>query len=279
MAAVYGAGVAFAAARGAGVVPADAAVGFLVYVPLAASVHYANEYADRGTDLLADRTPFSGGSGALPRTGLDPRLALWAAVATLCVGAVASLAAFASGRLAAAALALLVVVVVLGWEYSLPPLALAWNGLGEVDNALLGGIILPAYGVAAAGGVVTEAAWAFLPFGFVVFVNLLATTWPDRRPDAAVGKRTLATRLEPSTLRRLYGLGVAGAAGSLALVHGGLVPATVCLAVGASLLPLAWGARAYTRQRSAFPTVATMAATAVVHLLAWSAVAAGVLAS
>jgi 1,4-dihydroxy-2-naphthoate octaprenyltransferase len=276
MAVVYATGVALAVARGAGVDPASASLSFLVYLPVAASVHYANEYADRGTDLLADRTRFSGGSGALARTGLDPRVALWAAGATLGVGAAASLPAFAAGHLSGAGLALLVAIAALGWSYSLPPLALAWNGLGEVDNALLGGVLLPSYGVAASGALPPGAPLAFVPFGFVVFVNLLATTWPDRGPDAAVGKRTLATRVEPVTLRRLYLAGVAGAVGSLALAPATVLPPTVRLTVGASLLPLAWGYRAYTRRRSAFPTVAAMVATAVLQLVAWSAVAAGV---
>ena len=275
MAVVYATGVALAVARGAAFDPAGASLGFLVYLPVAASVHYANEYADRGTDLLTDRTPFSGGSGALARTRLDPRVALWAAVAALGVGGAASLSAYAAGRLSGAALALLAAVAVLGWGYSLPPLALAWHGLGEVDNALLGGVLLPSYGVAVAGALSPGAPLAFVPFGFVVFVNLLATSWPDRGADAAVGKRTLATRFEPSTLRRFYLAGVAGAVASVALVPAAVLPPPVRLAVGASLLPLAWGFRAYTRRRSALPTVATMVATAASQLVAWSAVAAG----
>jgi 1,4-dihydroxy-2-naphthoate octaprenyltransferase len=275
MAVVYATGVALAVARGAAFDPAGASLGFLVYLPVAASVHYANEYADRGTDLLTDRTPFSGGSGALARTRLDPRVALWAAVAALGVGGAASLSAYAAGRLSGAALALLAAVAVLGWGYSLPPLALAWHGLGEVDNALLGGVLLPSYGVAVAGALSPDVPLAFVPFGFVVFVNLLATTWPDRGADAAVGKRTLATRFEPRTLRRLYLAGVAGAVASVALAPAAVLPPPVRLAVGASLLPLAWGFRAYTRRRSALPTVATMVATAASQLVAWCAVAAG----
>ncbi|NIS35092.1 MAG: prenyltransferase, partial [Actinobacteria bacterium] len=93
------------------------------------------------------------------------------------------------------AIGVLVVGAVFGWQYSLPPLALAWRGVGEVDNAALGGLVLPAYGFAVAAGTVTvDALLATVPFATVVFLNLLDTTWPDRAADAAVGKRTLATR-------------------------------------------------------------------------------------
>ncbi len=36
----------------------------------------------------------------------------------------------------------------LGWMYSLPPLALAWKGWRELDNAVMAGIALPLFGFA-----------------------------------------------------------------------------------------------------------------------------------
>jgi 1,4-dihydroxy-2-naphthoate octaprenyltransferase len=274
MVVVYGAGVAAAVARGAAPDARVAAVGFLVFLPVAASVHLANEYADHETDRLTRRTRFSGGSGALVRYGVDRRVALGGAVAALGVGAVAALGAWALGALGGASLAALAVVAAFGWGYSLPPLALAWRGLGEVDNAALGGVVLPVYGVSvAAGSLPAWAVPAFLPFGCVVFVNLLATTWPDRRADAAVGKRTLATRLAPGRLRALFGVGALAAVGSAAAFHGNAIPAPVCFALGAAFLALLPAGALYTRVRTPFPTVAAMVGAAVVQLLAWAAVA------
>jgi 1,4-dihydroxy-2-naphthoate octaprenyltransferase len=100
---------------------------------------------------------------------------------------------------------LLALTLALGLAYSLPP-QLSWRGLGEVTNAVLGGIVLPLYGMATLGyspGILDVA--TFLPFALVVFANLLATQWPDRRADATVGKRTLAVRLSSGTLRTLHG--------------------------------------------------------------------------
>jgi 1,4-dihydroxy-2-naphthoate octaprenyltransferase len=238
---------------------------------VAASVHYANEYADVETDRLATRTPFSGGSGALPVTGLPPTVALAAAAVTGALGVTALAVAWALGGVPSPAVVVLAVVAVLGWQYSLPPLALAWNGLGEVDNALLGGLLLPTYGLLVQRGAVPPSlVLVFLPFAVLVFVNLLATTWPDREPDAAVGKRTLATRWSRGRLRAAYVVGASAcflAVGVLAAV--GRLPVAVGAASLLVLPVLAWGGVVYTRQRSPFPTVASMVALVLVQWAAW----------
>jgi 1,4-dihydroxy-2-naphthoate octaprenyltransferase len=245
--------------------------GLAVLLAAAASVHYANEYADVETDRLATRTPFSGGSGALPRTGLPPTVALAAAVVTGALGVGGLALAWVSAVLPVAAVVVLGVIAVLGWQYSLPPLALAWNGLGEVDNALLGGLLLPTYGLLVQRGTVPPSlVLVFVPFAILVFVNLLATTWPDREADAAVGKHTLATRWSRRRLRGAY----AGAAGAcfvaVAVLAGvGRLPVPVGAASLLVLPVLVWGGDVYTRQRSPVPTVAAMVGLVVVQGAAW----------
>ena len=66
---VYGMGSAIALADGHSVDPTATGVGLLALPLVSASVHHASEYADYFADYLAVRTPFSGGSGALQRTG------------------------------------------------------------------------------------------------------------------------------------------------------------------------------------------------------------------
>src|SRR6056297_2544758 len=80
---VYALGVALGTSRGGAVEPLRTVLGALALVPLAASVHYINEFADVETDALTERTRFSGGSGALVETGLPPATALRAAVTAL----------------------------------------------------------------------------------------------------------------------------------------------------------------------------------------------------
>ncbi|UVE50097.1 prenyltransferase [Haloferax larsenii] len=271
MALVYALGVAAAVARGATPDLDHLGVAFAAFVPVALTIHYANEYADYETDLLADRTPFSGGSGALARTGLPRSLARRATLASGLLSVVVVPGGFLGGLLSTAEVALLLAIGVLGVEYSLPPLALAWRGVGAVDNAILGGLLLPAYGVLAASGSLGVGDFVpFVPFALLVFVNLLATTWPDRDPDAAVGKRTLVTRLSARTLRGLHIGGVVAAYGSLLVATGTVIPAPVTFATLLALPFSVWGAVRYTRVRSPFPAVVAMVVAAAAQFLAWT---------
>ncbi len=73
-------------------------------------------------------------------------------------------------------------IAIPGWAYSVGP-ALAWRGLGEVDNAILGGLALPAYGYAVVSGAVGPTVLAAcLPFAALVFANLLARPGWTARP-------------------------------------------------------------------------------------------------
>jgi len=276
---VYALGVAMAFGRGVTPDAATVTVGLGVVLPIAASIHYANEYADAETDALTDRTAFSGGSGALADAGLPRRFALYAAVASGSAGL--ALLAWAVAPLGGRPLSpihavLFGGILVLGWQYSVGPLRLAWRGAGEVTNAVLGGVVLPVSGFAVATGRVSVAAvLATVPFALVVFVNLLETQWPDRRADAAVGKRTLATRWSSRRLRVAYGLGSLAAAGSTVVLVGRVFPSAVGTATLLPMLGLAVGYRRFTRHEEPFPAVVTMVVVATATTATWLGVGAG----
>lgn len=273
--AVYLIGVAIAVELGYGFDWSTALWGYAALIPTSASIHYANEYADYETDALTTRTPFSGGSGALPRTGLSRRWALRGAWVSLLIGGSVALVGVLIGLMNLAALGVLAFGAFFGWMYSLPPLALAWRGWGELDNAMLGGVALPVYGYAVLAEQITLMVIAIcLPFGGLVFINLLATTWPDRAADAEVGKNTLATRWSLEHLRLVYRVAAMGAVGVLVanIAFNGLPP---LVGLGSVLvLPLViWGHHVYTRQESPFPTVAAMVLLMNVYLVGWGVVA------
>jgi 1,4-dihydroxy-2-naphthoate octaprenyltransferase len=274
IAAVYALGVVIAVGTGETLSLPAVLAGLAALLPTAASVHYANEYADRETDRLTStagtRTPFSGGSGALAGTGLSPRLARDATVATGLLGALLTALLFATGRLPVWAAGLLFAIALLGWGYSLPPVELSRRGLGELDNALLGGLVLPHYGAATLGPPSLAVCLAVLPFALLVFANLLATQWPDRWPDAFAGKFTLPTRWSPRRLRRLHLLSVTGAFALLPVLWGWVLPPAVVLASLLALPFAAWGVATFTRDERPFPTVAAMVVTAVAQLVAWT---------
>jgi 1,4-dihydroxy-2-naphthoate polyprenyltransferase len=254
--------------------PADAAAIFLglaLVIPVAASVHWANEAADVATDALTIRTPFSGGSGVLPASGIEPRMVIMVAL----FAAIASLAGAAlvvqSSLLPVPALVLLAAGLAGGWAYSLPPVAAARRGWGEPLNAVLGGCLLPLYGVSVVQGVPTSAhVLAVLPFAFVVMASVLATAWPDREADGATGKGTLQVRLAPRNLRRLYAASIAGF--GTATVAAATTGAVTMAWLGLAVLPLLLiGYRRYTRLTSPLPSVAAMAGYAGLVLVAQAA--------
>ncbi len=267
---VYALGAAIAAADGA-FDPARWLVGLLPLLLVSASVHFANEYADVETDALTRRTLFSGGSGALKEFGAPPRLAWRAAWLTLGTGVAAAALLAIAGALPPAGLLLLALGALGGWLYSVGPVALAWRGWGEVTNAVLGGLLLPAYGYALqAGRVTAHLILLSLPFALHVFVNLLATTWPDRAADRAVGKRTLATRWPLARLRALYAATLIAAYILLVWQRGWLQPDTVFWPT-LSVLPLAlWAAARYGRQHSPLPSVAAMIVFALAQVAGWT---------
>ncbi|NDJ75584.1 MAG: prenyltransferase [Chloroflexi bacterium] len=267
---VYVAGTLIARAYGHPLNVAAFVCGLIVLLLVALSIHYTNEYADYETDAITQRTLFSGGSGILP-AGIVPRsVALWAAWITLGMGSVLVVVAIALGALSAAVLPVLAIGAWGGWMYSLPPLKLAWRGWGELDNALLGGIVLSLYGyVVQSDQFDWRVVLGCLPFTGLAFLNLLATTWVDRRADAQVGKRTLATRWSPTRLRRLYTVVALLSFGLLVLLHDHVLPPEV---IAASLLALpfvAWGILRYTRTEAPHHSVFAMLTLLSAQMLAW----------
>ncbi len=244
--------------------------GLVALLLVSVSIHYTNEYADHETDALTVPTRYSGGSGVLPGGAVPRVLALQAAWAALLLGLALAGLGVALGRLNIPALLCLVLGAAGGWMYSLPPLRLAWRGWGELDNALLGGLLLHLYGYSVlSGGFDLRVGLIVLPFALLTFNNLLATTWADRRADAQVGKYTLATRLTVSQLRRLYAGVAVTAFVLLLLLAGTLLPLPVVLASLAALPLVLWGARTYTRSHNPYPSSNAMVVLLLAQMLGW----------
>ena len=244
-------------------------VATVAVVAVSIGVHYANEYADVETDRRTERTPFSGGSGALERSGLGRGHLARASATAVAAGIGAAVWGIATGRLSTMVGILLGVIAVLGLGYSLPPGAFIRRGVGELVNAVLGGLVLPAYGAATVGVLATADVVAMLPFSCLVGCNLLATHWPDRHADASVGKSTLAVRLSPGQLRALYWT-LAGVASLVTVAVLGMSLPRAVAAGQLTAIPLVlWGGLVLTRQRSPFPAVAAMVWYAVVTTAAW----------
>lgn len=267
---VFAVGIIAAVATGGTPAAGALTFGLVAVVLTAISVHVVNEYADAETDALTQRTPFSGGSGALHEYGLDPRVALrmatWAALGASAV----TLSAVARGSFSLSAALVLGVGLAGGWQYSVRPLALSRHGLGEVANALLGGLLLPLFGVAVvAGSISFSDAVLFVPFTLVVFVNLLETQWPDRAADAQVGKATLVTRLSPPAVRLLAATCTLAAYGVLFIATPTPIPVSVTAASVAALPVSLWALWRITRVESPLPAVLAMLTMIAAQGAAW----------
>lgn len=263
---IFANGVLLALWRGAAGLEDALAAGpaLALLILAAASIHLANEAADHDTDRLTTRTAFSGGSGALEASGLSPRVPLVLSLTLALATIVAAVSALVIGALAPVAAAVLMFGLGAGLAYSLPPLAFERRGWGEPLNALLGGMALPLFGVAA---VAASIAWldllAFLPFFFITLASVMATAWPDRDADAATGKRTMQVRLEPGVLRAVALAATLGfLATTLLSVVTGAMPAAVAGLLATPLLLL--GLLRYTRRSSPIANVAAMVALGLV---------------
>jgi 1,4-dihydroxy-2-naphthoate octaprenyltransferase len=168
--------------------------------------HYANDYFDYQADRAnATPTRFSGGSRVLANAELPRGVALVGALVLAAIGVV--LTAIVWRHAGARPTALLLVILVLAWEYSAPPLRLCATGLGELDTAVVVTGLVPLFGFGvqvpdlAGAGIV---GLAVVPPMLLQLAMLLAIEFPDAAGDAATGKRTLVVRLGAPRAARLY---------------------------------------------------------------------------
>ena len=166
------------------------------------SVNVFNEYFDyrSGIDFKTDRTPFSGGSGALPGGLISPRQAFWFALGCLAVITLIG-AYFCVVRgwlllpllLAAGAIIVLYTPVILktAWPEWAPGL-----GLG----------ILPVMGVyfVQTGVYTLPAVVASIPSGILVHNLLFLNEFPDVEADATGKRKTLPMAIGKTRAATVY---------------------------------------------------------------------------
>lgn len=238
-----------------------------------ASVNLVNEYADHETDALTTKTRYSGGSGVLPKGRVTRRFALIAGWVSMVMGLVIFAAGIGAGVLNWTALGWLCVGTFSGWMYSLPPLRLAWNGFAEVANGFIGGMILPTFGyavLAGSNGDYLRVLLACLPYGLLVTITAMATTYPDRDADRQVGKRTLATWMSIPNLRRVYLLVMLVSLVSLVVLLWTFILPPQVFATSLVILPaLVLAYRAYTRDINPHATARAAMMLAFAQTAAW----------
>ena len=214
------------------------------------SVNTLNEYLDfsNGLDLHTHRTPFSGGSGALP---LNPSMAmpvLYTGLITLTMTAFIGLIfIWLQGMkiIPIGIAGLLLIITYTKWINRYPVLCLIAPGLGFGIFMVIGTAIV-------LGHDFSMSIWAVAAVPFFLVNNLLLLNqYPDIEPDRAVGRRHIPIVFGISGSNLVYAIFAALAFGSIMLsVSLHLLPTLALLALlPAPLAVYAWrGARQYGKQ-------------------------------
>ncbi|WP_420429742.1 prenyltransferase [Algiphilus sp.] len=227
----------------------DAAVAALILLgglAAHAAVNTLNEYQDfrSGLDQRTIRTPFSGGSGALPaHPEAAPAVAILAMVLLgLTTGIGALLLAHAGWLLLLpGVLGFALIVAYTRWLNRSPLLCLLAPGIGFGPVMVVGSSI-------AATGNASLTAWcaSLLPL-FLGSGLLLLNQLPDIEADRASGRRHLAIHYGAAASAHVYAALMFAALGSLLVgVGGGLLPMHSLVAL--LPFPLAWPAWQAARQ-------------------------------
>jgi len=166
------------------------------------SVNVFNEYFDykSGIDLETVKTPFSGGSGALPSGIVSSREAFWLGLATfLIIVPIGIYFTVVQGWLL---LPLLLVAAVCIVFYS--PVILKWGWPEWAPGIGLG--FLPVIGVyfAQAGEYTWPVAIAAVPSGILVHNLLLLNEFPDVEADKKAGRKTTPITIGGAAASKFY---------------------------------------------------------------------------
>ncbi|MDL0430816.1 prenyltransferase [Marinobacter sp. TBZ242] len=169
-----------------------------------AAVNLLNEYEDftSGLDLITRRTPFSGGSGALPEVPSAARRVLLAAVGALALAIAIGLYFLWLRGLPMLALGAAGVVLVLTytrWITRLPLICLLAPGLGFGPVMILGSLI--ALGARLDSAALIVSLISLLLVSELLLINQI----PDADADRKVGRRHLAITLGKHAAARLVG--------------------------------------------------------------------------
>ncbi|WP_372985744.1 prenyltransferase [Marinobacter sp.] len=231
-----GLGVAVAWQQGGSPALIDTLLVFIGALLAHAAVNLFNEYEDfvSGLDLITRRTPFSGGSGALPEVPSAAKGVLAAAIGTL--GLVTAIGLYFLWQRGLPMLVLGVAGIVLvltytRWITRRPILCLLAPGLGFGPVMVLGAI------VALGGRIDTAALLVTLVAQCLVSELLLINQIPDADADQKVGRRHLVITLGRTAAARLVAVLLLGSyVPVLAGVPLGVLPAWSALAL--STLPV-----------------------------------------
>jgi len=160
------------------------------------STHYLNEYYNAPADQNnPNRTPFTGGSGAVGPGKLTRRIALIAGMT--CLAGLASLTVLMFARgLRPLELSIMAIAFLGAFFYSTPPVHLEASGYGELTTSILVAFFVPAFAYTLQTGDLHRlVAMSTFPLVTLHLAMLIAFELPDYGNDLQYDKRTLLVRM------------------------------------------------------------------------------------
>lgn len=159
--------------------------------------HFLNEYYDGPVDANnPNRTPFSGGSGAIGPGRLPRNVALIAAGTCLTFVASLTVVLISQTALPPAALLIMVIAFLGAFLYSAPPIRLASSGYGELTTSILVANLVPAFAfILQTGDLHRLVSMSTFPLTALHLSMMLAYELPDYGSDLRYEKKTLMVRL------------------------------------------------------------------------------------
>jgi 1,4-dihydroxy-2-naphthoate octaprenyltransferase len=177
------------------------------------STQYLNEYFDAPADLInRNRTPFSGGSGAIGPGKLLRSTALYAAIICLAIVASTTVLLMQYTILAPATVLVMVLIFLGAFFYAVPPIRLESSGYGELTSSVLVSILVPAFALLLQTGDLHRLlAMSTFPLAMLQLAMLLALELPDFATDIKFEKNTLLVRIGWETGMRMHNFLILGA--------------------------------------------------------------------
>ncbi len=180
------------------------------------SVNTLNEFTDfiSGLDLLTRKTPFSGGSGALPNNPSASNAVLITGVSSLLITMAIGIYIMLNHAMTLLPLGLIGVLIIITytrWINRSPWLCLLAPGFG------FGILMVCGTQLSLSGEYHAVTLWTTLPPFFLLNNLLLLNQYPDVQADAQVGRRTLPIVYGARFSTRVYGISAALAYTSIIL--------------------------------------------------------------
>ena len=175
----------------------------LGYLPLffaQLSVSYSNDYYDLESDKKSKPTIFSGGSKVLVDNPELKYISKWLAISLTTLSLIIATIFTLIFKINYIFLVIIILVNIIGWFYSAPPIKFSYRNLGELAIIINLGIALPIAGYIVLSNNLSFGLFVFtIPFVIYSFVFALNVEIPDFEADRYANKKNLISNFGRKT--------------------------------------------------------------------------------